>query len=365
VVETWDNPTGFDLQIQCGAVVEVCDNNVDDDQDGDTDCDDADCSLNPLCQPSACEIAQTISCGDQVSGNTQNGVMRFDRYSCLRQGSEDGPEVAYQLDVSPGTSITVGMQHGDGSDLDLLLLPGSCDPDACLDASLNYSRPESLEFVMPADGAFLVVETFENPTTFDLTVSCAVPDEVCDNSVDDDLDGDTDCDDADCTTDPACVPDEICDNSADDDLDGDTDCDDADCAGDPACVPDEICDNSTDDDLDGDTDCDDADCAGDPACVPDEDCDNSVDDDLDGDTDCDDGDCEGDGACLVEDCGNSVDDDLDGDTDCEDADCGEDEVCEGKSHGGCGCGGNNDGVLGGLILLAAFTAIFRARARSC
>ncbi len=62
-------------------------------------------------------------------------------------------------------------------------------------------------------------------------------------------------------------------NGDDDDCDGATDCNDADCAADPACVctPDETpevtCDDGNDNDCDGLTDCDDSDCDGDPACT--------------------------------------------------------------------------------------------------
>jgi hypothetical protein len=55
--------------------------------------------------------------------------------------------------------------------------------------------------------------------------------EQCDNGVDDDGDGDVDCDDADCAEDEACAEAvELCDNGIDDDGDGKVDCDDADCA---------------------------------------------------------------------------------------------------------------------------------------
>jgi len=54
--------------------------------------------------------------------------------------------------------------------------------------------------------------------------------EDCDNGVDDDGDGDVDCEDSDC---PACP--EICDNAIDDDRDGDIDCDDEDCSGVEPC----------------------------------------------------------------------------------------------------------------------------------
>ena len=88
--------------------------------------------------------------------------------------------------------------------------------------------------------------------------------------------------------------------------------------------PAESCANGADDDGDGATDCDDADCESDPACVPpDEDCGNGLDDDEDGATDCEDADCAATSECLppVEDCGNGLDDDEDGATDCEDTDC--------------------------------------------
>jgi hypothetical protein len=57
--------------------------------------------------------------------------------------------------------------------------------------------------------------------------------------VDEDLDGDIDCDDTDCTSDPACaVPssETDCADGVDEDQDGDTDCDDSDCAADAACL---------------------------------------------------------------------------------------------------------------------------------
>jgi len=95
------------------------------------------------------------------------------------------------------------------------------------------------------------------------------PETDCENSEDDDLDGDTDCDDSDCAGIGTCPPVETnCDNEEDDDLDGDTDCDDFDCAGVGICPPVEaVCNDGIDDDLDGDTDCDDSDCGRNPICA--------------------------------------------------------------------------------------------------
>lgn len=58
-----------------------------------------------------------------------------------------------------------------------------------------------------------------------------------------------------------------CSDGIDNDQDGDVDCEDSDCEGDPACPGEETdCSDGVDNDQDGDVDCDDADCAEDPIC---------------------------------------------------------------------------------------------------
>ncbi|MFC1654853.1 trypsin-like serine protease, partial [Myxococcota bacterium] len=206
----------FDALTDCGdpecagnpACPEDCANGTDDEPDGDTDCADADCALHPLCLPDACEDAPTISCGDTVSANTRSGTQRFERYDCMTSGSEDGPEMAYRVDAPSGTPVTAILHHDTTSDLDLFLLPpagASCDTGTCLDSSLEGLPPERVDFLMPADGAFLVVETYDVPTSFELSVECGNPVELCEDGADNDDDGDTDCDDADCANDLACL----------------------------------------------------------------------------------------------------------------------------------------------------------------
>ncbi|MFT7521971.1 MAG: hypothetical protein ACI9MC_004123, partial [Kiritimatiellia bacterium] len=85
-----------------------------------------------------------------------------------------------------------------------------------------------------------------------------------------------------------------CDDGVDDDEDGLTDCDDPDCDG--ACP--ERCDDSRDNDGDGSIDCRDRDCWDAATCVE-TDCANGEDDEADGLTDCDDPDCWGDGCPEV------------------------------------------------------------------
>ncbi len=95
---------------------------------------------------------------------------------------------------------------------------------------------------------------------------------------------------------PGCG-DELCDQ-------GETLCDCPEDCGDPPLDETGLCDDGEDNDCDGATDCDDADCAADPACVciptenPEESCSDGIDNDCDGDTDCDDTDCDDDPACA-------------------------------------------------------------------
>ena len=167
---------------------------------------------------------------------------------------------------------------------------------------------------------------------------------ACSDEVDNDDDGDVDCDDADCQGFVFCLPPTeataaACDNGRDDDGDGDTDCDDSDCQGFVFCAGDgsedtaAACDNGRDDDGDGATDCDDDECSGFAVCQGGAEdtaalCQNGMDDDGDGATDCDDEDCAGLDVCspngseeLPSECQDGVDNDDDGDTDCDDSGC--------------------------------------------
>ena len=82
--------------------------------------------------------------------------------------------------------------------------------------------------------------------------------------IDEDGDGDTDCEDTECRSHPDCRGqfDEVCDNAQDDDGDGFSDCDDSDCFASDACAVagNELCQNGLDDDEDGFVDCDDPSC---------------------------------------------------------------------------------------------------------
>ncbi|MFC2171141.1 binary toxin-like calcium binding domain-containing protein [Acidobacteriota bacterium] len=151
--------------------------------------------------------------------------------------------------------------------------------------------------------------------------------EICDDDVDNDLNGKTDCyDQPECSLHPSCtsIPPEICDDDIDNDFDNATDCRDGDCVDHPHCIPESDCANKEDDEGDGLTDCDDPDCIVKPDC-PETICDDGVDNNHNNLTDCQDIACCGFEGCVSHElgdcCFDGIDNDADGCIDCADDDC--------------------------------------------
>ncbi len=171
----------------------------------------------------------------------------------------------------------------------------------------------------------------------------------CNDGLDDDGDGQTDCLDSDCATDPECIPETMCADGIDNEGDGEADCLDDDCDGVAGCElgAEATCDDVFDNDGDGLTDCEDMDCDGVSGCrfTGEMTCDDGLDNDADGDTDCVDTDCNGVAGCEVGTeltCDDAFDNDADGDTDCVDIDCNGVAGCEFGTETTCDDALDND-----------------------
>ncbi len=275
----------------CDVDVEVCDNSVDDDGDAAVDCDDADCAADPACAGSV-EV-----CNDTVD-NDGDSAIDCDDSDCAADPACTGGACLADADYG---AATVSNQLVDDGLPDGLVVGGELNADADLLVVELYAGFGAMSGgIVPGTYALagddlnyatcglclrLFSEDTEDAGYFatggTVTITSVSPNAVIDVSnatfehveVDPTTFESTPHADG-CTSAITSasfdtpVGTEICDNMMDDDGDTDVDCDDADCAADPACAgPVEICDNMMDDDGDTDVDCDDADCADDPACT--------------------------------------------------------------------------------------------------
>ena len=305
-----------------------CANGLDDDLDGAVDCDDFDCFFDPVCQTPTPEIC------DDGFDNDGDGLTDCDDFDCFFDPICQGP--------SPEICDDGADNEGDGlidcADDDCTFEP-SCDAgdgECCLSNGSPGCEDEVGEDCVCALDPFCCNVAWDAICADEYESACGgvcTGVEVCTNGLDDDGDNLADCDDPDCAADPTCQGPTVetnCTNGLDDDGDGLVDCADFDCFFDPSCqvLPEFDCDNNIDDDFDGLIDCADSDCFFDPVCnVPgvETNCANGVDDDGDGAVDCDDGDCAADPNCNIVpfevSCDDNIDNDADGLTDCDDPDC--------------------------------------------
>lgn len=243
-------------------------------------------------------------------------------------------------------------------DLDLMLyIKGEYSGTAVYDAQLviEWEDPNYTAVPVPEVCNDLIDNDLDG--TYDCadtdcadSVLCQAPGaEFCDDGIDNDADGFVDCSDQDCSGNEACIGNaERCTDLIDNDTDGLTDCEDPDCVDAPICFA-EICNDGIDNNDDGLVDCGDPDCADVQACIP-EICDDGVDNDGDAATDCADAECFNSPECMTspEICSDGFDNDSDGLVDCADPDCADTALCgdEGRDVT-CSDGVDND--VDGLV----------------
>jgi alpha-tubulin suppressor-like RCC1 family protein len=268
-----------------------CFDSIDNDNNGDIDCDDSYCQGLGLCE---------TTCDDDLDNDGDGYFDCFDE-DCDGE-SKNGGTCEWIIE----TTCDDEFDNNANGYIDCLDL--DCDGESNMDGGI---------------------------CEFGMEMNCA---DLSDN----DGDGMTDCDDDDCMLDPAC-PETDCSDSIDNDEDSFIDCADEDCFGEDGggftCEygMETDCSDGYDNDGDGMTDCDDDDCDLDPVCGGgvESDCSNGLDDDGDELTDCADDDCDGqDGGgftCeygMEMNCADLNDNDGDFMTDCDDDDCMLDPACD-------------------------------------
>jgi hypothetical protein len=194
--------------------VEICDNGIDDDSNGLTDCDDPACTNTINCKAPMCLPDSDL--GDIDVGTRKS--LNVDLTSATRTfstfcGRGDGHGRVYRLNLLQAMSLGVRCtQTGDqvmqiGAQVNPLDL---CDANSvdCVDPAI---QPFGCNFAIPSlqPGTYnLIVQAFASGTegTMNLALTGIAETvlEICNNGIDDDGDGATDCFDRKCAGDPSC-----------------------------------------------------------------------------------------------------------------------------------------------------------------
>ena len=249
----------------------ACDDGVDDDGDGWTDCADAaDCGADPYCAPESdcldgvdndadgatdcldpgcrptadCNASGNDTCAEPfVLPDDPSGTWYGDTTSLAGDYrgtcAGDGRDAIFELTVSARGELSADLR-GSTFDTVLYLRSAACATGTQVACNDDVSRGTVWSRVggtLDPGTYYLFVDGFDAAAhgRYALNVDFAIT-EICDDAVDNDGDGATDCADGDCRADAACVE-SSCGNSLDDDGDGATDCDDIDCTLAAGCYP--------------------------------------------------------------------------------------------------------------------------------
>jgi hypothetical protein len=197
--------------------VELCHNGIDDDGDGLIDCADPDCFSDPGCGAPVCSPdvnLGTLNLGDQQSTTLDltSGQSNL-TVSCAKGGGKakvvqvtlaQNAGMGFDCTENPQDSAVLGLfaQGGprDPCDKD----PIDCGDPAVIPFGCNYEIPN-----LQPGTYYVIVEAFQagQEGTVNLTLS-SIQDralEICNNGIDDDGDGFTDCADRKCATSPYCI----------------------------------------------------------------------------------------------------------------------------------------------------------------
>jgi hypothetical protein len=194
---------------------ELCANNIDDDGDGLIDCIDTDCigvlsCPGPVCMPDY-KTGPLVPGGNGVtfSFNTNNHNNN-QTASCALGGGKDA---VVEIDLPQATALKVNCNQTGDHVLGLFTQGEPRDP--CDKTKLSCADPQTgpigCSFYwanMQPGKYYLVVEAFKpgSEGDFSLTLQATTDflQEICNNGIDDDKDGKTDCQDFNCASKPIC-----------------------------------------------------------------------------------------------------------------------------------------------------------------
>jgi hypothetical protein len=237
-----------------------CGDGIDDDGDNLADCDDPECLGKPECPVPGGNCQQALVVDAIPYSHTGNSQGKLDAFhvpadtcplasdpNALAPASGVGiADVLFTFTPEDTGSFTFTLRSVDSETaLTLILTADECplqpEGPGCVGVTHVEAEGEGSITSALTGGAryFAAVDGPPDGVTagglFVLDVE-AIGETDCGDGFDEDHDGLTDCDDADCDEIPRCMPEQVCAGGFDEDEDGKTDCSDEDCAEDEACV---------------------------------------------------------------------------------------------------------------------------------
>ncbi len=197
--------------------VELCHNGIDDDGDGLIDCADPDCFADagcgaPVCQPDINVGTLHINDSATVTVDTTTGILN-ETVSCAKGGGK-AKVVQVTLAENAGMGFQCTEPFGKDNVLGLFAAAGPRDP--CDKTQIDCGDPDVIPFgcnyeipnLQPGT-YYVIVEAFQAGMEAKITLTLSsIEDralEICNNGIDDDMDGFTDCQDHKCATSPFCI----------------------------------------------------------------------------------------------------------------------------------------------------------------
>ncbi|HXU68272.1 MAG TPA: hypothetical protein VN947_03035 [Polyangia bacterium] len=216
---------------------EICNNGIDDDDDGLVDCKDPDCASFPGCQPHMCDPnnpdctdpmcvdnpkCQNLKCMPTVDFGTLMPTGSSSTRMESTTGTTDvavtpcapggGGEVVGEFTLTGSADLTLAWSQQKGEDhvfgLFLAGVNQACgaNPIDCVDPKEAQTGLHTFPS-LPGGHYYVITQAFEKAGQGPVTVTLSTPSmkEICNNGVDDNGNGLIDCADADCVNDPNCV----------------------------------------------------------------------------------------------------------------------------------------------------------------
>lgn len=205
VVEGWSETANGDYDLLVAATgTEDCEDGVDNDLNGQTDCDDVACAGAEACPfdcPAEVIVPPFTRSGEDFLADATSNLTYADGEGCT---GGQGPEMVFDIALERGQTVRVA--ELDNLDAVVRRVTG-CEPGSTCEDSVDYR--DRVEFTAAEDGTYtFVVEAYSvSPSVparvYDVRIDLVEP-EQCDDAVDNDLDELADCEDPDCIDTDAC-----------------------------------------------------------------------------------------------------------------------------------------------------------------